>query len=222
MDGGESHRCLAVIDLADLGIALSPALQDLLQSLKGKQVGEKVKVEPEVTELDRRLKQKCREQGRSTATVWDIIAELTSNPSQKLRQMSDELGIDLERLRQIARQKLPAPVSPLPPSVLEALRPFTINLTEQAAQGSLTPAYERDKEREQIVRILLRKTKRNVALVGPAGVGKTKLVEDLALRIYRGEIPRLSGCVVLALNLVGLRAGTSVHGELEKRVEPVH
>ncbi len=211
--------CLAVINLSELGINFSPALCEHLQSLRGKQVHEKVKVAPEVTELDKRLRQKCREQGRSTVTVWDILTELTSNPTPELLQLSREFDIDLAKLCEIAQRKLFSLVQPLPASVLEALRPFTINLTEQAAQGKLTPAYERDKEREQIVRILLRKTKRNVALVGPAGVGKTKLVEDLALRIYRGEIPRLSGCIVLALNLVGLRAGTHVHGELEKRVE---
>lgn len=211
--------CLAVINLSGLGISVSPSLQEKLQSLQGKQVQEKVKVEPEVTELDKRLRQKCRSQGRTKVTLWDILAELTSNPTPTIRQLSEEFGIDLIRLNEIAQQKLSAFTPPLPASVLEALRPFTINLTEQAARGELTPAYERDREREQIVRILLRKTKRNVALIGPAGVGKTKLVEDLALRVHRGEIPRLSGCVVLALNLVGLRAGTSVHGELERRIE---
>ncbi|MCS7192580.1 MAG: AAA family ATPase [Armatimonadetes bacterium] len=211
--------CLAVIDPSEFGISFPPNLQAYLQSLHGKQVQEKVKVEPEVTELDRKLRRKCKERGRSTVTVWDILTELTSNPTPTLRQLSENFGIDLAELYEIAQQKLPALVEPLPASVLEALQSFTINLSEQASQGKLTPAYERDREREQIVRILLRKTKRNVALVGPAGVGKTKLVEDLALRIHRGEIPRLSGCTVLALNLVGLRAGTHVHGELEKRVE---
>lgn len=68
--------------------------------------------------------------------------------------------------------------SPLPAEVKENLRAFTVNLSELAEQGALSPAYERDRERELIVRILLRKTKRNVALLGPAGVGKTKVVED--------------------------------------------
>ncbi|MCS7252633.1 MAG: AAA family ATPase [Armatimonadota bacterium] len=213
--------CLAVINPSGLGITFSPDLQRRLESLRSKRVQEKVKVEPEVTELDKCLRQKCRSQGHSAITVWDILSELTSNPNATIRQLSEDFGIDLEKVRIVAQQKLSSPaqfVSPLPSSVLEALHHFTINLTEQAAQGRLTYAYERDKEREQIIRILLRKTERNVALVGPAGVGKTKLVEDLALRIYHGEIPQLSNCVVLALNLVGLRAGTHIHGELEERV----
>ncbi|MCX7778588.1 MAG: hypothetical protein N2381_11155, partial [Armatimonadetes bacterium] len=143
--------CLAVIDPSEFGISFPPNLQAYLQSLRGKQVQEKVKVEPEVTELDRKLRRKCKEHARSTVTVWDILAELTSNPTPKLLQLSEDFGIDLAQLREIAHQKLTALIELLPASALEALQPFVINLSEQASQGKLTPAYERDGEREQIV-----------------------------------------------------------------------
>jgi ATP-dependent Clp protease ATP-binding subunit ClpA/DNA-binding response OmpR family regulator len=210
--------CLAAIDLDQAGLTPSPSLQGLLGSLRWKEVKEKVKVAPEVAELDQRLRQKCRAEGREVITVWDILAHLSANPSEGLQQLTRTWGMDLQKPLAVAQERLSALTPPVPPSVLEALRPFTINLTEKAAQGRLGLAFGRDKERQQIVSILLRKSKRNVAVVGPAGVGKTKLVEDLAVRMYRGEIPRLAHCLVLALDLVGLRAGASAAGELEERL----
>lgn len=113
--------CLAVTNPSELGISFSSTLHDYLQSLLGTQIQEKVKVEPEVTEFDRKLRRKCKEQGRSTVTVWDILAELTSNPTPTLCQLSEDFSIDLAKLNEIAQQKLLALVEPLPASVLEAL-----------------------------------------------------------------------------------------------------
>lgn len=87
-------------------------------------------------------------------------------------------------------------------SDLQLLREFCRrDLTDLAHRGRLTPAYGMEDVLEQLVRCLLRKGKRCVVLTGPAGVGKTKLVEDLALRIAKGELPDLEGCHVFELDL---------------------
>lgn len=110
------------------------------------------------------------------------------------------------RLPEVARTQLPPrkPVhSTLKEGWLRILKEFcSRDLTELARQGQLSPAYGTEGITEQLVRCLLRKDKRGVVLTGPAGVGKTKLVEDLALRIAKGELPELEGCHVFELDLV--------------------
>ena len=211
----------ATIDPEKLGVTLPEEVQQRLRELREKQAMGKVKVNEGVRAFDSVIRRKCQHERRTEANIWDMLLVLLEIHDAEVQQLMQEWGLQADALRSLIQQRLETqkPTETLPSQVLEALRPFVINLTELAAQGQLSPAYERDEERQAILMGLLSKTKRNVALVGPAGVGKTKMVEDLALRIYRGEIPQLEGCIVLALNLVALRAGTHVHGELEKRVQ---
>jgi ATP-dependent Clp protease ATP-binding subunit ClpA len=103
-------------------------------------------------------------------------------------------------------------------SELQILNKFcSRNLTELARQGRLTPAYGVEEIREQIIRCLLRKDRRSIVLTGPAGVGKTKLVEDLAIRIVKGEIPELEGCHVFELDLALFTRGTHLAGSRAER-----
>jgi len=214
--------CLAVLDAGQLGTTLPEPVQRRLADLRNKQTSERVSLAPAVTELDQAVCRRCRDQRRSEATVHDLLLALLDH--SELRPLLAEWRLDPSALARNVRQQLieSAPTlacPPLPESALEKLRPFTTNLTDLAAQGKLTPAYEREAELEAITRALLRKTKRNVALVGPPGVGKTKLAEELAVSIQRGHPPQLAGHVMLALNLVALRAGTAMHGSLEQRFE---
>ena len=211
----------ATIFTENLGVTLPEEIQQRLRKLREKRATGKVKVNERVKVLDSAIQKKCQRERRTEANIWDMLLALLEIHDAEIQQLMQEWGLQADALRSLVQQQLATrkPAETLPSQVLEALRPFVINLTELAAQGQLSPAYERDEERQAILMGLLSKTKRNVALVGPAGVGKTKMVEDLALRIYRGEIPQLEGCIVLSLNLVALRAGTYVHGELEKRVQ---
>ncbi len=211
----------ATIPAENLGVTLPETIRHRLMELREKRAVGKVKVSEEVKALDSAIQQKCQDKGRKEASIWDMLVAIVENPDAEVQQLMREWGLKTDVVRSIAQSQLETrkPPENLPPQVLKALSPFVINLTELAAQGQLSPAYERDEERQAILMGLLSKTKRNVALVGPAGVGKTKMAEDLALRIYRGEIPQLKGCVVLSLNLVALRAGTHVHGELEERIQ---
>ena len=219
--------CLAVIpeeQRDELNLALSSERMESLTRARQNQVEKRVSVTPTVTQLDQNLKDLCRSTGAPAATVWHMLLALLDNPDEGLSNLWREMELDPSTLRQQVQQqieqgKLPSRKVPLPREARRVLEQFTRNLTEEAAQGRLTPAYERDGERAAIVRTLLRKSKRNAALVGPAGVGKTKMVEDLALHIIQGKVSQLAECEVVALSPTALRAGTSVHGEMEKRFE---
>ena len=94
------------------------------------------------------------------------------------------------------------------------------DLTAAAAAGQLTPVLGRDTEVQMVIETLCRRTKRNPALIGPAGVGKTAIAEALAQRIHEGTVPQLlAGKRVIALPASSLVAGAGVVGELEQRME---
>nr|WP_288913308.1 type VI secretion system ATPase TssH [uncultured Pseudomonas sp.] len=102
------------------------------------------------------------------------------------------------------------------------LQRFTQNLTQQARDGHLDPVLCRDDEIRQMIDILVRRRKNNPIVVGEAGVGKTAIVEGLALRIAGGEVPSVLEAVeVLSLDMGLLQAGASIKGEFERRLKGV-
>jgi type VI secretion system protein VasG len=113
----------------------------------------------------------------------------------------------------------------MPPAQLgkqEALRRFTVDLTEQARQGKIDPVVARDEEIRQIVDILMRRRQNNPLLTGEAGVGKTAVVEGFARRIASGDVPpMLKEVKLLTLDVGLLQAGASMKGEFEQRLRQV-
>ncbi len=104
----------------------------------------------------------------------------------------------------------------------EALEQFTVNFTRDAREGKIDPIFGRNKEIRQIIDILSRRRKNNPILVGEAGVGKTAVVEGLALRIAEGDVPEiLQEVEIRSLDLGLLKAGASVKGEFENRLKSV-
>jgi len=165
------------------------------------------------------------ELGQSQIDQAALILALLRNPMRYAGSHYQPLlaRLNAERLREfaLAQQPQSAPGKAAPAGESNLAR-FTHNFTQQARDGKLDPVLCRDAAIRQMIDILARRRKSNPIVVGEAGVGKTAIVEGLALRIAQGEVPdALKGVELLCLDLGLLQAGASVKGEFERRLQGV-
>lgn len=172
----------------------------------------------------------------ATDAVWPLLSISTTQLSRLLPLLDaqseerPELQTGLQHPQQpsssntesAANEPSTSGVSPMQEAHLAVLNKFTLDVTEKARSGSIDPVFGRDMEIRQMVDILSRRRKNNPILVGEPGVGKTALVEGLALRIAEGNVPdNLKTVSVRTLDLGLLQAGAGVKGEFEQRLKNV-
>ncbi|HET9553507.1 MAG TPA: ATP-dependent Clp protease ATP-binding subunit ClpA [Anaeromyxobacteraceae bacterium] len=223
-------------DLPLLQKELEEYLDRTLESLDGQQ-------EPEQTAAFQRVLQRAawhvQGTGRTELNAGDVLVAITRERGSHAVYLLEKQGVRrLDILQYISHgiSKDGAGGGPSggegeggerdeegpPATVKDPFRAFTVNLVERAAQGLIDPLIGRDAEIERTIQVLCRRRKNNPVFVGDPGVGKTAIVEGLALRIHEKKVPAvLAEAAIYSLDMGALLAGTKFRGEFEQRLKGV-